>query len=168
MSTQYSQQLNQQEQTQDWNPLSVTENRGRVRAVRWNFNTTDDIDAALASGDVVRVAHLRKGDVVMLGRVWFEALGAGQTLDFGLLGADGDGTYDGTNSDDPDFFTTSAIAAASAGESDFGVLQVDNPCYTLLKDCYLTMTIADSTTAAAAAAADKDIDGYVLLVGKDS
>lgn len=136
--------------------------RNRASAVNresWTFNTTDDPTSTLANGDSVRVALLPKGTRIWGGKVFFEAIGTSAVLDFGLEGANGDGTYDGSNSDDPNFFTTAQLAVASAGEAEFGVLQEDNPGYELVVDCYLTMTFAGATPAA-----DKDVDGYVDVV----
>ena len=137
--------------------------RNRADALRresWTYNTTDDPTGAIAEFDTIRLKLLPKGTRIWGGKLFFEAIGSNQVVDFGLEGADGDGTYDGTNSDDPDFITTAQVAVAAAGEAEFGVLQEDNPGYELVKDCYLTMTHED-TASTNAPASDKDIDGYV-------
>ena len=134
-----------------------------VRRESWTYNTTDDPTATVAEGDSVRVALLPKGTRIWGGKIFFEAIGSNQKIDVGLEGADGSGNYDGTNSDDPDFFTTAQLDVAAAGEAEFGVLQEDNPGYELLKDCYLTLTHDDSV-GSTAPDTDKDIDGYVDVV----
>lgn len=162
MATQYSQQqaqLNSQERTF----LKPVEQDGRVRIAAWNFNTTDDA-TALAENDVIVLCKIPKGSRILRIRAWWEAMGANQTADIGIMGADGSGTYNtaGT-SDDTDFFTTASLNVAAAGEGDAGVLQEDNPGYITEKDVFITATPID-TSAATAWAADKDFDGFVEYV----
>lgn len=149
-----------------YQPLKSNESEGRVRQKYWNFNTTDDLDGAtLADGDNIKLVKLLKGTRIMLGKVWFEAMGANMTADIGLEGADGSGYIDADDSvaDDPNFFTTAAIDVSGAGEADFAALQEDNIGYELTKDCYLTVNTVDSV-GSNPWAADKDFDGFVWYV----
>jgi hypothetical protein len=147
-------------------PLDSVEQDGRVRIAAWNFNTTDDLDGGtLAEAQSIKLVKLIKGTRVLRGRCWFEAMGTDQTADLGLFAADGTGYINaaGDVADDPDFFTSAAIAVAAVGEADFAVLQEDNPGYILEKDCWLCVTL-DDTSSADAWAADKDFDGFVEFV----
>lgn len=147
-------------------PLKSTEQDGRVRVAWWNFNTTDDLNGGtLAEGNSIKLVKLIKGSRFLRGRCMFEAMGIDQTADFGLFACDGSGYIDAAESvaDDPNFFTTAAIAVAAAGEADFGVLQEDNPGYLLEKDCWVTVTLGDITSSDPWAA-DKDLNGYVEFV----
>jgi len=150
----------------NFQPLKATEMDGRVRSASWNFNTTDDLNAGtLAEAQSLKLVLLIKGTRILRGRCWFEAMGTDQTADLGLFGADGTGYIDaaGSVADDPDFFTSAAIAVAAAGEADFAVLQEDNPGYILEKNCWLCVTL-DDTSSADPWAADKDFNGFVDYV----
>jgi len=167
MSTQQSEQVTKinLESTGQAQWLDPNDLGARQRVAKFNFNTTDDINAALAEGDVVWLVKIPKGAMLYGIQGYHEAMGTDQIAKLGIAGADGSGTYDSAGTaDDIDFFTNDltndGIDVAAVGEFIAGIKQLEGFGYLTTKEVYITMTLFD-VTSSDAFAADKDFDGVV-------
>lgn len=168
MATLYSQQLLQTEQAQGHNPLDGDEH-GQIRALAFEFNTTDDLNGAtLADDDTVYLCRIPKGYRVLEGKYGFEAMGANVTADIGLIAADGSGylSADGSTTADDIDWLVNGDDVSSAGTGTFVNTFVGSPGAKLVseKDYYLAVKFID-TVGSNAAAADKDFNGVVYISG---
>lgn len=171
MSTQYSEQLNSVNASGTYRTgySNPAHSHGRVRIGAWDFNTTDDIDAALAEGDVIRLVKIPPHATIFGGKALFEAMGTDQIAKLGLIAVDGSGYLDKaeTVADNDKFFTESetndGIDVSSAGASDFGLTLTDGYRYKTEKECWLVATL-DDTSSADPWAADKDFNGHLFYV----
>lgn len=125
---------------------------GEVSFAYFSRNTTTptgstDLDgvattAAVANGDVIYVARLKKGMRVLFGRLFHGALGTSVTLKVGTV-------------EDDDAFFASA-AAATAGVKELAATLALGGSVILTADTWLTVTIGGATPDAGI-----DITGYL-------
>ena len=162
MSTQNSEQL-VKATAPERTALSPNETGGRVRQAYWSFNTTDDINAALAENDIIRLVKIPAGARILQGNIQFEAMGTDQTVQMGIQGADGSGTYNDAGTADSVTFFEASIDISSAGESVFAQDATGNRFYVTEKEVYLTAKLVD-TSSSDPWDADKDFDGVAWYV----
>lgn len=108
-----------------YTPNHATDSGGVVTRKYFSYTTTANDD----SGGKTYLQKIPANCRLYGGYIqWADAGASAQTLDIGIEGADDSGFYNaaGTLADDDDFFTTAtAIAAATAGASAFGMLLTD-------------------------------------------
>jgi hypothetical protein len=139
----------------DFQPLKPNELHGRVRMARFSFNT----GAGSTEGENIALVRLPKGARVLRAYLTFEAMGAGATLDVGLMAVDGTGEIDDdATSDSETFFATDLDVSAAGALTDDEVLET-NYGYELQKECYVVGTVDGANWAA-----DKDLIGHVEYV----
>lgn len=146
---------------------AISSNGVGARVRSWEFNTTDQANGdTLAEGDVYPLLKLYPGEY-LLGLYFFsEAMGADMTVDFGLVAVDGSGVIDTAGTaDDGDYLIDGNTTTAAGGEvgptSNWNVPESGKPVK-IEKECYL-VAVSDDTVGTDAWAADKDLNGYVLL-----
>lgn len=145
-------------QSVTYSPLKPSEEHGRVRMAYFTRAV-----AAEAQNTLIGLCKIPKNARVLKGKFSKSATtGATVNYDIGLCGKDNSGYIDdtvgATVADAPAHFGNIANTTA-AQVADFADTAAQNMGYTLVKDCYLTLTVKDAAVSAAAT-----ISGYVLYV----
>lgn len=104
------------------------------------FTYTAPVGNEADGNNVGVVMQLKAGTVLWGGLVKTTALGTGADVDVGLFGTNGDGTYDGTTSNDDDVLGV-ALDCAAISSVEFGNTIALKYGYVLLVDCDLVLTV---------------------------